>query len=549
MTWTRLFVFVALAVILGVPFALKPASVEPGRDVPHLIIITPHVRQISTEFGEGFSAWHKRTFGSEVFVDWRGPLGTSEIISMLRAQYTAALERGDIAPDGSCKPGTIGFDVMLGGGTYDHKRLADASAAQAVVGGKTVGISMSIPAGLSEQVLAPLNPNEIGSEKLYDPKQCWIGTALSSFGIVSNTDTLAGLGINEPIRSFAGLADPRLVGMVALADPRQSGSVTTVIDLILNSTVVNRARAEGWDGLLMEKDWLAKATAAGKAGEIDEQWDRAWRLLREITANTRYFTNSSTKPPIDISQGEAATGLAIDFYGRTQGQSILRPGQDASESRVVYVDPVGATAYDPDPVSILRGGPNFQLAQRFVEYCLTEEAQALWQFPSARNPKSSGNPRMADGQLMGPRQYELRRMPIRRDMYAKYPSAMIDKSNPFQEAIKIKPLGWRDCLLNTLPAFSIDVTEEQRAAWRALNRARADTSFPPERLAEMEKLFYAFPTTELPGGKAVAFRPAEVGALIAAWKENKDGFKARYKIEAVKFFKANYRRVVELSRS
>ena len=547
MTPLRVFVFLALAVILGVPFALKPATVEPGRDVPHLIIITPHVRQISTEFGDAFSAWHKRKFGSEVFVDWRGPLGTSEIITLLKAQYTAALERGEIAADGSCKPGTVGFDIMLGGGTYDHKRLADPAAVQVGSGDTKRAISMSVPANLPDEVLKPLQPNQIGSEKLYDDKQCWIGTALSSFGIVSNVDTLADLGVKGPVKSFEDLADPKLVGMVALADPRQSGSVTTVIDLIINATVVNRARAEGWDNVLLEKDWLAKATAAGRAGEIDEQWDKAWRLLREITANTRYFTNSSTKPPIDISQGEAAAGLAIDFYGRTQGQSILKPGQDASESRVVYIDPVGATSYDPDPISILRGGPNFALAQKFAEFCLTEEAQALWQFPSAKNPKSASNP-VVDAVRLGPKQYELRRMPIRRDMYEKFPDAMIDRSNPFKDAVKIRPLGWRDCLLNTLPAFSIEVTEQQRAAWIALNKARADKAFPVERLVEMEKLFYAFPTTTLPDGTTVEFKPAQVGALIAAWRANKDDFKSRYKIDSVRYFRANYERVVELSR-
>lgn len=633
----------AFAAVLAVPFALKPSDHGgPGPGVPTVVIMTPHVRQISSEFGRAFERWHRRVHGSDVAVDWRGPLGTSEIIKLLQAQFGAHAaaavkqlerEQPDRVADPSLTleelftPGDLGFDLVFGGGSFDHGRLknpaavtvfarpwptrgmervrlaltdrldpavlaevasvrADVTVAgitlrcrvpvDAVAGGRDawkpiagkapgpdatmeadvdlarvereLTCSMSAPAGLPKEVLAVLDPNEIGAERLYDPQQHWVGTALSSFGIVYNRDVLAELGVPEP-DAFADLADPRLIGMIALADPRQSGSLTTAIDLILNSTVYAHAKRGGWESLLVERDWYKKAVAGGHSAEVDAAWTEAWRLLREMSANTRYFTNSSTKPPIDVSVGDAAAGLAIDFYGRSQAQSVLRPGQDPATGRVAYVDPPGATAFDADPVSLLRGARNPDAARRFIEFCLTEEAQALWQFPSRRDPRSAGNPKGPGGEPLGPEQYELRRMPVRRDFIAKYQHNMIDKGNPFAQAVQIKPLGWRDAIGMMLPSFSIDIADDQRAAWRTLIAARADASFDSARLAQMEEAFYATPVTKLPDGRELPFTPAAMPDLVAAWRDPKNPrFRTEVRVRYVTFFRESYRRVLELAR-
>ncbi len=68
-------------------------------------------------------------------------------------------------------------------------------------------------------------------------------------------------------------------------------------------------------------------------------------------------TNVSTKPPIDVGQGECAIGLAIDFYGRGRGQAISEIGADPRAGRVGCVDPAGSVYVDADPVSVLRAGP------------------------------------------------------------------------------------------------------------------------------------------------------------------------------------------------
>jgi iron(III) transport system substrate-binding protein len=528
---TASIVFAALALILGVPFLLRPAAKsEPGPTADRVIVITPHVKQISSEFDAAFRDWYRRTQGREVFVDWRGPFGTSEIVKLLQAQYVAAIKKGQILPDGSCAVGTIGYDIMFGGGSFDHGRLKDPrnAAAKVIVEGKEtdVRVSMSVPAGFTQaQLDAWFGENKIGAQNLYDPGdaskndpgQFWIGTALSAFGIVYNRDIIEELGIRPPPQSFESLTDPRLAGWVALADPRQSGSITTTFDAILNV----------------------------------KGWDEGWRTLRALTANAAYFSSSSTKPPLDVSQGESAAALAIDFYGLSQAQSIVKPGADPRSSRLGYVDPTDVFYIDADPVSILRGGPNPAVAKRFVEFCLTDEAQSLWQFPAISGPRGQSNPKTADGVTLGPRTYELRRKPIRREFYSRYGAHFMDPQDPFAKATSTRVLGWRSAIPIMMAAFAIENSEEQRAAWAALQRAMRDTDrVGPSLYAELEALFYSFPPTQLPDGRSLEFTSENFKAIKAAWDASRaEGKQARYDIAYTTYFRGVYGRIVQLERA
>lgn len=525
----RILIALAFALVLGVPFLLRPSAAghQSTETARRLVIVTPHVPQIHAEFSHGFESWYKRTYNESVTIDWRLPGGTSEILKQLEAQYTAAARAGSFdfsdLKNPTCKPGTIGYDLMFGGGSFDHTRLKtgvkiklsiEAARGAKVSDGASeveVSIPMSAPAGFPKSQLDTwYGENTLGAGFLYEPEQYWLGAALSSFGIVFNRDIYQRLGLAEPT-SFEDLCDPRLAGWVALADPRQSGSVATTFEAIL----------------------------------AHYGWEKGWRVLREMSANTRYFTNSSPKPPIDISAGEAAAGLAIDFYGRGQSQAVLLPGQDAAESRVGYVDPKGAVYIDADPISILRGGPDPELAKRFVEFCLTEEGQAIWQFHATRSTAGETNPPIPQRyEPMGPLTHELRRLPARRVMYEKYLERFIDKVDPFTLASKTKPnKDWRPLLGVMMGAFGIDTAHDQRAAWRALHAARATPNFPSEQLAEMERHFYAWPETATDNGP-LPFTPDNAKAIRDAWRKTGQD---RVVIENTGFFRENYRRVVELA--
>lgn len=520
MTASRVVLFLVFALVLGVPLAMRPktdsSARKPGEAT--LIIVTPHVPQIQVEFAEAFSRWHQAKYHEPVYIDWRTPGGTSDIIKILEAHFISVAKSGafDFADPANptCKPGSTSYDMMFGGGSYEFGKLKKGVKVRlAGPDGKVVErtIPMAAQVDFSQAQLDDwYGENKIGTQRLYDPQRFWFGAALSSFGIVFNRDELAKAGM-PAITSFHDLADPRLLGKITLADPRQSGSVATSLDAILS--------AEGWD--------------------------KGWRLLREISANARYFTNSSSKSPIDVSFGEAAAGLAIDFYGRGQAQAVAKPGEDPATCRVGYVDPKGSVYIDADPIAMLRGCPHPELARRFIEFCLSEDAQALWQFHATTSPKGASNPPGFDGTPMGPGEYELRRMPVRRVMYEKYASRMVDQLAPFEAATKAEPAGWREALGIMMGAFGVDTGHALREAWGALIKARAGGVDKPT-LDRMEELFYAFPDTEVADGQRLAFSPENYAKILAVWKNPTR--RSQCEIEYTRFFADNYRRVAELGR-
>lgn len=463
------------AIVVGSATTTAPAT---GKATKRLVVVTPHVEQIREEFGRGFSDWHQKNFGEPVEIDWRTPGGTTDIMKALEAQFETAVKSPDrMSDDGIAAAGTIGYDLFFGGGSFEHTKMKDRRVGERAGSKKKIEYRWGRPANIPPEELAQAyGENKIGTQQLYDPDRYWFGAALSGFGIVYNKQVLKDLGLPEPT-GFQSLCDPRYQGLLALADGRQSGSVTTTYDSILNK----------------------------------EDWANGWKILRELSANARYYASASTKPPVDVSQGDAAAGLAIDFYGRGQGQFVLRPGETPDASRVGYVDPQGATYIDADPVSIVNGATDPELCERFVRYILTEEAQAMWQFEPRGHGGTSKN-----GDDLGPVTYRLRRMPVRRVMYEKYLDRMVDRTNPFTVAADVPVRGYRAAIGPLMAAFGIDTGEECRHAWVAMNAAKSKggtSSASPESIAEMERLFYSMPEHAFQSG--TIWWPADLAAGIS----------------------------------
>jgi len=515
---------VCVAGLLSLPALVRSPS-DPPAEGRRLIIITPHTEQIRYEFGRAFSRWHERNYGQPAAIEWRTPGGTSEIRRLLISQYRAALLAGDFTIDdrghAAIAPGRVGYDVLFGGGSYEHgqvKRGVTVRAPAGVAGvdeGQELTVPISVPVRMDDAALeAIFGDNRIGSQRLYDPERYWIGTALSSFGIVYNKDRYRKANLPPPQR-FEDLTHRALADAVSLADPRQSGSITTTMDSILN--------------------------VAG--------WERGWAILREMAANARTFSSAATQPPLDVAAGEAMAGLAIDFYGRSQAQAVVPPGQPPSASRVGYVDPAGAVYIDADPVSILRGGPDREMAERFVRFTLTEQAQVLWQFPT--------NPDRAGPAPKGPARYALRRAPVLRSVYRDHAHRFIDTLDPFSAAADVDSRGWRSAIGMLFGAFGVDSDEELRRAWQALWRLRDRAAADPDNptlaaaLADAERAFYAMPTQSIPDGKGgqrvVPIDAEHYRAVREVWRD--PGAAADARIAYTRFFRDRYREVVRLERS
>lgn len=500
-----------LVAIIAAPFLLRPKDKEARllvSGVERVVIITPHNQSIQAEFGHAFQRHMKRKYDRAVYIDWRVPGGTSEIARFLKSEYTIRFEqlwerktgipfehhildsfsnRKVVPFEEGTQEGWIddltllnredvemqaraartlflnsdigvGIDLFFGGGAYDFTRQSqDGNLVGTDASGKfgPAAIAREHPEWFSDEIM----PEIVSGEPFRDEHFRWVGTVLSSFGITYNSDVLERLGIEEGLSKWEDLADPRLAGQVALADPTKSGSTTKALEMLIQEQIQNTIR---------DHPDLSEDEAVRRC------WDRALLMLLKISANARYFTDSATKVPHDVAQGDAAAGMSIDFYGRTFNELHKEPN---GESRVQFVMPRGGTSIGADPIGMLRGAPNPELAHRFVEFVLSPEGQRLWNF----RPGSKG----------GPRRFALRRPPIRKDFYTKEnQESMTDpESNPYEIAADFTYHGeWTGALFTPLRFIircaCVETHEEQRAAWEALIAA----GMPDNALAEFEDL-------------------------------------------------------------
>jgi iron(III) transport system substrate-binding protein len=220
------------------------------------------------------------------------------------------------------------------------------------------------------------------------------------------------------------------------------------------------------------KGGKTEAEAKDEAARVG--WGAGLNLIQRISANARYFTDSAPKIPLEVSKGDAAAGMCIDFHGRSAEEQVR--GADG-RSRVGFVAPVGGTSVAVDPIALLRGAPEPELAEGFMEFVLSDAGQRLWCY--------------ALGAEGGPSSEALRRLPVRRDFYsAENLKWMPDAGEmPYEKAqsFTYRP-EWTGSVFNVLRfvirACCVDTHREQRAAWEAIVRA----GFPARAVQIFEQM-------------------------------------------------------------
>ena len=448
-----LFILGLLAAIVALPFIFRQPPPQgdwkPGD--PVIVIVSPHNEAIRDEFAQGFSKWHEQKYGKPVKIDWRNIGGTTEISRYLASEYAAATKAWWTNQKGNGWPKTASddltrstepkdpasaqvwkeyrntddpaaitckIDLFFGGGEFDHSG--------AFRSGFSVPVENEMPPDLFKQGDFTLIPKTFSGETWRTPSV--MGNVVSTFGIIYNVDRLAGLGIDRPPDEWAGLADFKYFGQVGLADPTKSGSIAKAFEMIVHQQMHAGVAAAGFSdeqiaanekrigeykiarGAKYARGDVPPELAAYQAA-LETGFINGLELVQEIGANSRYFTDSGSKVPIDVSVGDAAVGMAIDFFGRFQAQASRAP--DGRE-RMKFVTPIGGTSVSVDPISLLRGAGGSatndadraytrQVALHFIEFVLSEDGQKLWTY----KPGTPG----------GPVKYALRRLPIRRSFY------------------------------------------------------------------------------------------------------------------------------------
>ena len=340
----------------------------------------------------------------------------------------------------------IGVDLLFGGGSYDFQQLADAG--YLVAGDSAAGIGISaLMTENPEWFSAKAIPEVVSGEPFRDREQRWVGVVLATFGIVFNRDVLARLKFDREPAQWSDLADPRLVGQVAMTDPTKSGSVAKAFELIIQQQMAQSVAHQS-----------ALSTDQAEAAGVRDGWLKGLRLIQRMSANARYFTDSATKISLEVSRGDAAAGMAIDAYGRAAQEFVRMP---SGESRVGFVSPTGGTSVSVDPIALLRGAPDPQLATAFMRFVLSERGQKLWAF-------RPGTPE-------GPLSHALRRLPVRRDFYTEdHRQFMTDAGErPYVQAENfVYHPAWTGPMLGAIRflirVMCVDTHREQREAWRAI---------------------------------------------------------------------------------
>lgn len=525
-----------------------------GGDALTLVIVSPHNEAIRYEFARAFSEWHRRERGRPVRVHWLSIGGTTEIARYLDAQYTAAArawwrrqgrrwpagaeealfsarppaepapperrpEESDAAYAQRCDdlrrrweelkalhaafratddPAafTARVDLFFGGGQYDHHRAAER--------GLTVPPwpPDSPPPGLFRDARGrELIPERVAGEIWRAPN--YFGTALSAFGICWNRDRVRELGVPPPT-DWADLARPEFFRQIGVADPTKSGSIAKAFEMVIHQQCRRAVERAGFDAAQIA-EFEARYAATRQlppgarpdsvppeyAAAIEAGWLDGLRLVQRIGANARYFTDSAGKVPIDVAAGQAAAGLAIDFYARYQAH--YSRDADGAE-RLGYVTPPGGSSVSADPISLLRGAEHRELAVEFIRFVLGEEGQRLWN----QRPGTPG----------GPERFALRRLPIRRDFYpsddpelqaahaARAPLMADDLAapeiNPYALAARFPyEARWTSrhfgVQRDIIKAMCLDSFDELQAAWAAIARAGGPEACP-EAMAQLGKM-------------------------------------------------------------
>lgn len=359
-----------------------------------MIVISPHWDGIKEETSRAFSAWHEKKYGQRATIRWReAGGGASQIVRFLRAEYQT-------------NP-SADIDVLYGGGVDLFRDLE-----------KDGLLTRYDP---SADILAQI-PAQLNGMEIMDPDHEWFGAALSGFGIITNERVREAVGLPE-VHTWADLTDPRLAGWVSACDPRASSSVMQIYEIILQSY----------------------------------GWDKGWALLMEMSGNVRHFLTSAPASAVEVGVGDAAYGVAIDFYGQAQAGYY-------GPQNVNFVLPEGQTVITPDSIAILKNPPHPELARHFVEFVLSREGQLLWMLPK-------GSPGGATHNIIN-------RMSVQPALYDELAGRTPILANPFKmhsDFVYSAQLGSRRrAILSVLIAtWMIDTHDLLAPAWKALHSPAA----------------------------------------------------------------------------
>ncbi len=393
---------------------------------------------------------------------WPGPRRPVEFVWQDVGGGTSAIQRF-VEARFQMSPNGIGIDVLFGGGTDMYLRLASLGYLE----------KLDMTALLRGRI-----PEHLNGVPLYDAQGRWFGPMVSSFGILVNREVLRRIGEPEPT-AWTDLARPSMRGWVNAADPRLTGSIHMVYEIILQG----------------------------------EGWDPGFRTLARLGANAHSFSRDSGTLTRSVSIGEVAAAGTVDVQALG---AVNRAPQMMN-----FVLPKN-TVINADAVAVLLGAPRKELARAFVEYTLSDAGQKLFL--------------LRPGEPGGPRKYALARLSVVEKLYEEYPpeARAVGAANPFAQRSEspyranVSNRRW-DALNDLFGAVIVDAHDDLAAAWKALQESR----LPDADKQRLEEELFRPPVTEQEL-EAHAKRIIEQGPRSRSAQVNQWGEEARARYRRIR---------------
>lgn len=191
----------------------------------------------------------------------------------------------------------------------------------------------------SKGLLEPYKPNTDFEliDILHAEDWAWTGFYTGAIGFVSNVNFLKEHNVEAPT-SWSQLLDPAFEDNIAMAYPYTSGTAYTTYATLIQMI-----------GMEKTLDWW-------------EEFDRN---------SIHQYTKSGTACIAMVGIGEVAVGIAFSHDIMAKGINKGYP--------VVMTFPEEGTGYEVGGLSLIKGGPEPELAKQFIDWCYIREAQDLFQ--------------------------------------------------------------------------------------------------------------------------------------------------------------------------
>ncbi|NCC69319.1 MAG: extracellular solute-binding protein [Clostridia bacterium] len=390
----------------------------------------------------------------------------------------------------------IDIDLFFGGGQYEIEKQARKGYAV------DAGLLRMHPEWFNDDVI----PRQFSGEVFYDLDGRYYGACLATFGMCYNGEYSEQLGVPAP-RKWRDMGKAEFFGTLAVADPTKSGSINKCFEMIIQQMMADAIRAAG--------------TKTAEA--LDQGWADGLNLIKRIGANSRCITDAAGKVPRDVAKGDAAAGMCIDFYGRTEAEWAQKQNDDVP--RLFYVTPVGGSSVSADPIMLFRGAPNRDAAIMFIEFVLSKKGQRIW------------NARL--GTPGGPKTYALRRLSVRKDMYVDEERALMSDPDaaPFSPEEEFNydtslTARYFSLIRVIIKIMVIDPLPELQKAWEAIINAKSLSSCS-SAMEAFDKLPFAYSDAD---AIAASLNPSAGGntPLLALKKQREmtEFFRKQYMIAA-----------------